>query len=143
MLGASSIAALATACGAGVTVEQEASLCLTWPIGAAPGDGAPPAELACENIPGVGILGNGEPPLVDYVCVEPDEGGCPSPLAAHARFASCIEERIGPACQKNPDGSFTQGSCAGRITAVACGPDPAAVGACCYYATMVDFEYHT
>ena len=142
VLGALVIAALATACGASVTVEQEASLCLAWPDGGAPGGGAPSSNLACENIPGVGVLGNPELP-VDYVCIEPDELGCPSPLAAHARFASCVEERTGPACQKNPDGTFTQGRCAGRITVTACGPDPAAVGACCYYATIVAFEFYT
>lgn len=141
VLGALSIAALATACGANVSAEQESSLCLTWPDGGAP-EGAPSSNLACENTPGVGVLGDVELPVV-YVCIEPDESGCPSPLAAHARFASCVEERTGPACQKNPDGTFMQGKCEGRITAFACGPDPAAVGACCYFATIVDFEYHT
>ncbi len=137
-----SAAAAATGCGGNVTVEEDASLCLTWPDGGGPQATDPPAGLACDSIPGAGVLGD-DSPFIEYVCVAPDEGGCPSPSAAHARFAACVEERTGPACQPNPDGTFTQGKCSGRATASVCGPDPAAAGACCYYATVVDFEYYT
>jgi hypothetical protein len=137
---APAIAALVIACGASVNVEDDTSLCLEWPDGGAPQAGAPPPSLPCEDLPGIGTFGPVNPQVV-YVCIAPRADGCPVPSEAQASFASCVEERSGPGCQPNPDGTFTQGSCSGRRTASACGPDPAAVGACCYYATLVDFEW--
>lgn len=141
-IGALAVAAVATACGANVTVEAS-SLCVRWQDGGAPAAGGAPAGVACENIPGIGVLGNGKPPAVEYVCIEPGEAGCPSPADAHARFAGCVDARTGPSCQTNPDGTFTQGTCVVRATVSACGPDPAAKGACCYWAYIVEFEFTT
>ena len=103
------------------------------PTGGAPEQPTVPAALPCEDIAGIGPSSKSPPSAEEYVCIEKGEAECPSPSAAHAKFAVCVDTSLGEACAKRADGSFVSGECVRRETRSACGPDPAAVGACCYY----------
>jgi hypothetical protein len=125
------LAVLATGC-ARISVDDASPICLTWADGGPlPADTTVPEGLACEV-----LAHTNDPEIVPksphelaYVCVAPEGDACPAPGAAHAQFQSCVEWKKG-SCDFG-------GSCTTHFAWSACGPDPAAQGACCYYAYMV------
>jgi hypothetical protein len=132
------------ACGGIAVVDGE--LCLHWTEAGPIAVEAPPAELACEVASDVearyaaaGLEVPSEPKgdvhWVEYVCIAaPDDGPCPAPRIAEVLASSCLGESSS-GC--NPVG----GLCIGTFVWSLCGPDPSALGACCYYANMVTWGY--
>jgi len=138
-----------------VRVDGE-SLCLQWSEeSGAPwfAHGTPPPEgLACALDPerAAWFENTGEEPSFvpasgdyerRYVCVLPgDDGSCEPPEKALAALR-CVEEVVADeGCGGWDEGT---GACFHTWVTAACGPDPAAVGACCYYAIVELTGYYT
>ena len=133
-------------CACGGVAVVDGDLCLHWTDEGPIVVEAPPDDLACEVAADVeaqyGAAGmevpsepKGDEHWVEYVCIAaPDDGICPAPRVAEVLASPCLgESREG--CQ--PLG----GACTTTFVWSMCGPDPSALGACCYYAHMVSTTF--
>lgn len=135
-------------CPACARVSVDGGFCLTW-SDAAPPSAPDPASLSCDVFSRTPDAGPVPPACSDpawcgselaYVCVEQQGDACPSPAEARPSFGACVEleTKSGPGCD-HP----ISGACTTRSAWSACGPDPSAIGGCCYYVYIVESTYLT
>jgi hypothetical protein len=107
-------------------------------------DGPVPDDLACgvepslaERLPTATVTPNLNGWLRRFVCTSlPESETCPDAAAAAGRFAPCFESSEGEGCD-----APLSGYCKKEFVWSACGPDPTAIGGCCYEVFVVTTEY--
>lgn len=143
----------AAACGPSLVPDHSSELCLHWDEDPETGSD-PPAGDTCEiaeavrdrfaqldRTPSVvpeGVMGLPVSSYtVEYACIAVEtDSECPPLAQVEFELDDCLASRTGAGCEAN-DG----GLCKIDYVWSVCGPDPNAVGACCYHSYVASFEF--